>query len=607
MSEGVVERTTTQGNPSFVQALEKAAAVKERACTVVLICACRGGDIQAALASPGVRSLVVPGPMAYGSERVGEIWPDRNTWRLPALCARVIVLAARRDRFGLPMLMQAARRGVLRIHWWSPFGWESASVWWLLVQQTKLRIGDRIATQWLGAGGRRPSGKGKSEPGFTSTPSRARCVLEDVTFGRGPRRLFCRGGEGLLPASAFNSRRVLLVNGTLGPGGAERQCVNTLFGLKTNGVHDVGIACRFIGSRPLADFYRRALDDAGIDSVELPPADFHACGLDAVALRRLRTDLGAVPHQLRDQCADLVAELLRRKPGIVHAWQDEPSLVAALAAVIVGVPRVILSARSIAAVNFAYHAPFMRAAYRAAAAGGRVLLTNNSQAGAEDYERWLGLAPTRITVMRNGVDVATLETAGRNGDAAGLRRSLGIPEDSPVIGGVFRLSTEKRPLLWAETAAAVLARIPDAHFLLVGDGEQRVELEAHVEALGIAERLHLPGVLMQVGDALAAMQVFLLTSAFEGTPNVMLEAQWMGVPVVATRAGGCGETFVPGETGWLVTDAQPDVLAARVCEALGDTAWRAGVRKKARAFIREQYGMNAMISRTLKAYGISPR
>ena len=160
--------------------------------------------------------------------------------------------------------------------------------------------------------------------------------------------------------------------------------------------------------------------------------------------------------------------------------------------------------------------------------------------------------------MRNGVDVATLETAGRNGDAAGLRRSLGIPEDSPVIGGVFRLSTEKRPLLWAETAAAVLARIPDAHFLLVGDGEQRVELEAHVEALGIAERLHLPGVLMRVGDALAAMQVFLLTSAFEGTPNVMLEAQWMGVPVVATRAGGCGETFVPGETCLLYTSDAAD-------------------------------------------------
>ena len=90
----------------------------------------------------------MPGPMAYGSERVGEIWPDRNTWRLPALCARVIVLAARRDRFGLPMLMQAARRGVLRIHLVAVrLGKRECLV--VASPATKLRIGDRIATQWL--------------------------------------------------------------------------------------------------------------------------------------------------------------------------------------------------------------------------------------------------------------------------------------------------------------------------------------------------------------------------------------------------------------------------------------------------------------------------
>ena len=107
-----------------------------------------------------------------------------------------------------------------------------------------------------------------------------------------------------------------------------------------------------------------------------------------------------------------------------------------------------------------------------------------------------------------------------------------------MLGSVFRMSEEKRPLLWLDVAANVAAQRPDAHFVVCGDGPMRDEMRTYAAELGIADRVHLPGAQSNIGSWFKLMDVVMLTSRHEGLPNVLLEAQSLGVPVVAPDVGG---------------------------------------------------------------------
>src|SRR4029078_4819216 len=93
-------------------------------------------------------------------------------------------------------------------------------------------------------------------------------------------------------------------------------------------------------------------------------------------------------------------------------------------------------------------------------------------------------------------------------------------------------------------------QLPQAHFLVFGDGPMRADMVSLATRLGIADRLHLPGREDDIGPRYKAMDVVLLTSRHEGLPNVLLEAQSLGVPVVAPDVGGMSEVVAHGVTGW---------------------------------------------------------
>lgn len=111
----------------------------------------------------------------------------------------------------------------------------------------------------------------------------------------------------------------------------------------------------------------------------------------------------------------------------------------------------------------------------------------------------------------------------------------------------------------------------------------------------------MPGYERDAAAAIAAMDVFLLTSRAEGLPNVLIEAQGFGVPVVTTNAGGAAETLDEGRTGFAVPHCA-ERLAQAVLRILGDAAWRQAVRTAAPRFVREQFSTVRMVDRTLDAY-----
>jgi glycosyltransferase involved in cell wall biosynthesis len=250
----------------------------------------------------------------------------------------------------------------------------------------------------------------------------------------------------------------------------------------------------------------------------------------------------------------------------------------------------------------------MKEAYQAVLDHPSVVLSNNSRAGADDYADWLGLDPSRIEVVYNGIDFDRLNRSAKPEDALEIRRDLGIPEGAPVLGGVYRMSEEKRPLLWLDAAALVAQARPDAHFVVCGDGPLRDDMRKHAEDLGIGARVHLPGPQSNIGAWFKMMDVVLLASRHEGLPNVLLEAQSLGVPVVAPDVGGMAEVVEQGVTGWTLKQADAAMLAERILSCLNDTAWRQAAVQRAPRFVRERFGIDSMLLRNLEVYGIpAPR
>jgi glycosyltransferase involved in cell wall biosynthesis len=216
-----------------------------------------------------------------------------------------------------------------------------------------------------------------------------------------------------------------------------------------------------------------------------------------------------------------------------------------------------------------------------------------------------GPSPRELHSLRNGIDFGSRARV-EDSEVATIRRALGIPEHAFVVGSMFRFAAEKRPLLWIDTAAFVAKRIPQAHFLIFGQGHMKAEMEARVVDVGLGDRFTIAEVTHDILSAMSIMDVLMLTSFGEGTPNVVLEAQWVGTPVVATQAGGTAEAVDSGVTGWIVADASPQTLANRVVELYANPNLQQRARDRGLEFLRSRFGVGRMIEETWEAYGMAP-
>ncbi len=153
------------------------------------------------------------------------------------------------------------------------------------------------------------------------------------------------------------------------------------------------------------------------------------------------------------------------------------------------------------------------------------------------------------------------------GPQARAARALGIADDAFVIGWAGRLTAIKRPL----DLIRVTAGVEDAVLVLAGDGEDRAATVALAEELGISERVRFLGYRDDLGSLYSAFDVFLLTSANEGAPVVVIEALAAGVPVVATDAGGTASVVDEGETGLLAPVGAVEQLQQSVARLRTDS------------------------------------
>jgi glycosyltransferase involved in cell wall biosynthesis len=408
-----------------------------------------------------------------------------------------------------------------------------------------------------------------------------------------------------LAPEEFGGGPIVLVNSGLAAGGVERQIVNTLLALERRTDRPLGLLCLRLGEEPDLDFFKPAL--AGFSGFVRNASSFantrRLLGslLPRPAIRNIERQISWMPWDTREEILRLAAEFASLKPTVVHGWQDGSGIPAAYAARMVGVPRVLISTRNVRPTNFIWYRPYMYHAYGELSRCSEIVMINNSQVGATDYARWLDLPPERFVVKRNGLDATSIRRADPQA-VARLRGHLGIPPDAPVIGSIYRFNEEKRPFLWIETAREVVKIRRDCHFVIFGTGPLRKEIEAAAARAGLAAFLHFPGSIADTALGLSLFDVFLLTSRVEGTPNVVLEASSLGLPVVATDAGGTREAIDEGVTGYLIEQADPAVIADRLLQILQAKEWRIGVQITGPSFVARHFGLDRMIAETLDLY-----
>ena len=393
----------------------------------------------------------------------------------------------------------------------------------------------------------------------------------------------------------------VLVIGSLRPGGSERQAVNTAVMIKRLGTLRPVVVCARLGDEESA-FYRSILDDAGVDVVDLRQVDITAAcsGAHQRLIGLYRSEGEKLGYDMVDDLLRYLIFLLNVRPKIVHSFLDENNIKAGIAAVIARVPKIILSGRNVAPDNFLLFRRYMRPGYRALMRFPSVALCNNSRAGAMDYRRWLRAPSLKIDVVYNGIDFATFSPKVAIDRA--LRGRLGISPQALVVGTVIRLNEEKQPTLWARVAIELSRRRPDVDFVLVGDGPLRDSVKRIVAIAGIESRVHFIRGTEDVAGVLRELDVFLLTSRLEGLPNVLVEAQAVGVPVVTTPAGGAVETLNPGVTGFVAPDQSVRGIADTCLVLLDDDRLRARMSAAATEFVRDRFSLDRMIKDTLRLY-----
>ena len=193
------------------------------------------------------------------------------------------------------------------------------------------------------------------------------------------------------------------------------------------------------------------------------------------------------------------------------------------------------------------------------------------------------------------MDAEELIVTGNPGSRAELRAAYGIEPGATVIGTAIRFAEVKQPLLWVDAAADVLERWPGCRFVMFGDGDLRRTTEDYIRAKGLADHFVLPGRVADIYRRLPLLDLFVLSSRTEALPNVLLEAQAAGIPIVAFGVGGVAETMIAGLTGILVKDRSARALAAGILQALAAPEWRRNAVMMGPGFVREAFSTEKMI------------
>ncbi len=281
------------------------------------------------------------------------------------------------------------------------------------------------------------------------------------------------------------------------------------------------------------------------------------------------------------------------KPDIVHTFLLTASLYGRLAAILAGVPIIVGTEVN----TYLSKRPHHKIAERLLGARTNRIVTS-AESVKDYYVRQIGIDPARVGVIHNAVDFGQL---GVTIARPALRAELGIPETALVAGVIARL-TDQKGHTYLFDAIANTAALRDLHLLVVGDGPLRGALEDRAAALGIAGRVHFVGARRDLGNLLAAMDMFVLPSLWEGLPLSMVLAMGARLPVVTTAVAGIPEVVTDDATGVLVPPADAAALGGALARLVASPADRARLGSAAREYVLPRFGVDGYVRAVSNLY-----
>lgn len=213
------------------------------------------------------------------------------------------------------------------------------------------------------------------------------------------------------------------------------------------------------------------------------------------------------------------------------------------------------------------------------------------------YGKHLTLPAEKLQVVHNGIKIAKTTTSQSE-----IRKKMGVPEGSCIIGTVGRLDKRKGLRFLLDVVASLVQKNANIFCLIVGEGKEKDDLVQYRDSLGLQDKVKFLGYWPELAEVLSCMDIFTLSSIMEGLPLAILEAMSAGKPVVATDVGGNWEAVASGKTGWLVPYGDiPAMVSAlstlienpKRAEEMGDAGF---------ARIQTEFSLDAMIQTTQNIY-----
>ncbi len=209
-----------------------------------------------------------------------------------------------------------------------------------------------------------------------------------------------------------------------------------------------------------------------------------------------------------------------------------------------------------------------------------------------------GVPAERSVTVHEGIDVDHVVAA----PPVNVHEAFWLPHQAPVVGNVAALVPHKGQRYLVDAAHLVVQTVPDARFILLGEGELREHLQKQVHEHHLEKHVLLPGFRTDVLGCIKGFDLFVMSSVTEGLGTSLLDAMACGRPIVATRAGGIPEIVEDGVNGALVPPRDAASLAAANVRALKDEGWRRRMGEAGLARVRERFTVDRMVEQTAAVY-----
>jgi glycosyltransferase involved in cell wall biosynthesis len=563
----------------------------------------RTGDWLSKLAAAVAGARELP-PLDLPHPGPWELWPRGEAFEIrpilyqPTLAA-VVLYPRPEDSVGIRQLWRWHRTGAREAWFLEKDGWKECDIFGLLTYRLTRKCCQVIRL------GRRRLDRPRTKTalmmramrliGRSGPPMMYYAHLETPNADLWPNWIAANNARPVTPVPD-RPLRVVQHTGGLYPGGAERQLCNVAGGLLRRGM-DVRIltALDMEGER---GHYTELVRRLGVPCRQTSEFVLSPRAADELPWHLLR----ATPPALRQLLINLTAALAADPPDLLHCWLDQPNVMGAIAGLMAGVPCIILSTRNSNPTNFQrLNVPYLLPWYRIAATSNRVHFIANSHSGAASYAEWIGISTQRFHVVFNGIDLSHFPESTPDARLQ-ARAALGIAETDLVVSGVFRLAEEKQPDVFLDVVRQVRERIPNLCVLLAGAGDLEEHVARRVRQQNMGEYVQLLGRRSDVATILLASDANLLTSKLEGTPNIALETQYLGTPIVATAGGGTVDAISHDFTGFLTDVGDVDKLAEYLVRVLTDRDLCRRLAQAGPKFVRDRFGLDGMIDKTVAVY-----